>query len=108
MGDRISHMSFYHMLMHLKNYPFLERSPERITRLLVAKQVSRRGAGNADFLKVMSPNPKVLPQQIKVKELIDLLMNCCHNGFPGIFGSCCGLLILNSCRRRRLPCWNYP
>jgi chloride channel 7 len=68
-GDRISPLSFYHMLMHLKNYPFLERSAARITRLLIAKQV-------------MSPNVKTLPEQPKVKEVIDLLMSCPHNGFP--------------------------
>ncbi len=41
----------------------------------------------------MSPNPKVLPQQAKVKDIIDLLMTCCHNGFPGNFESGFKILI---------------
>jgi len=68
-GDRISSLSFYHMNMHLKNYPFIERSATRITRLLVAKQV-------------MSPKVKLFPEMARVKDVVDTLMSCPHSGFP--------------------------
>ena len=67
-GDKLND-GFYHTALRIKGIPFLDSEHTRGLQHITAKDM-------------MSPNPQVVQAVSTVAEVIDILQQCDHDGFP--------------------------